>query len=851
MINDPDNSPPSAQTAEGEGADKEDGDSGWLRLARSAFHTSVQYVENNYRKNWDDSLRAFNNQHTADSKYSQPAYGNRSKLFRPKTRSVIRRNEAAAAAAFFSNMDVVSVSPTDPNNVTQAASAEVNKALLNYRLTKTIPWFQTVLGGLQDAQSVGVCIAHVYWRYTPAPMPEELEEVAEDEGDEDEEYPKQGKLPDGAFVVEREPVVEIDIIPAAVVAGPIPMGSATAKPPSAPPPPAAPQPQAAQMAPPAALNVPPRPAQPVPQGLAAQGAPKPPMNGMPGPAPAPGAAPTPSPAPTPGAAPALGGAPMPGAAPAPGAAPMQGAAPQPPEKPKGPKPLEDRPVIDLIPVENFLIDPAADWADPVNTSPFIIHMMPMYLMDVKMRMESGEWRPYGDGTILAATRTKYDSTRQARMNRDDPYNPDSKNVSDYETCWVQRHIHRRDGVDWEFYMLGDQALLSDPRPLKESVFHGERPYVMGCCILETHKVYPASVPSLGKELQTEANEIANQRMDNVKFVLNKKWFVKRGKEADLAGLVRNVPGGVVMMDDPQNDVREVTWPDVTQSAYEEQSRVDNDLNDLLGNFSVGQVMADKGVNGPARNMAMLNQSSGTLVEYLLRTFVETFVQPVLRQLVKLEQFYETDQTALAVASSYANLRQKFGVDEVTDELLEQDLNLTVNVGMGATDPQMKLSKFMGAMTAYLGMLQHPAPGINMKEVGKEIFGHMGYQDGARFLTNEDPATAQLKQQLQQAMQQIQQMQAKLDEKQTSQVVRQKIADMNNQTKIAVTKIHEDNQNLRSAITHKRALVDNDKDRQHDAVMHGLKSRADASAQAQPVPMPAAPAPIPMNQRVPQ
>jgi len=44
---------------------------------------------------------------------------------------------------------------------------------------------------------------------------------------------------------------------------------------------------------------------------------------------------------------------------------------------------------------------------------------------------------------------------------------------------------------------------------------------------------PSSIPQLSKGLQEETNEVANQRIDNVKFVLNKKWFVKRGKEADV------------------------------------------------------------------------------------------------------------------------------------------------------------------------------------------------------------------------------------------------------------------------------------------------------------------------------
>lgn len=697
MINDPENSPPSAQSETDDELTPANKD--WMRLARSAFQSGISYVDTNYRRAWEDGLRAFNSQHSLDSKYNHPSFDKRSRLFRPKIRSIIRKNEAAGAAAFFSSMEVVSVTGGDPNSKTQAASAEVMKAILQYRLSKTIPWFQIVMGGLQDSQNVGVACAHVHWEYKAgkgeAPEPTTLKAAVS------EEYPAQSNVPSNSFT-------------------------------------------------------------------------------------------------------AMGEAP-----------------PQDPEDPdveigrKMPKPLVDRPVVDLLPVENLIISPAADWKNPVESSPFLIHLMPVYMMDVKAKMRSGEWYKHGDGTILASTSTKYDSTRLIRQgNREDPYNASSQGATAYEVCWVQRHIHRKDDEDWEFYTLGDFALLTDPRPLKETVFHGKRPYVMGCCILEAHKLYPSSVGELGKGLQDEANEISNQRIDNVKFVLNKKWFVKRGMDVDIGGLMRNVPGGAVMMNNPETDVKEISWPDVTASSYEEQSRIDNDMNDLLGNFSPGQVMADHGLNSPARNMAMLNQSSGTLVEYLLRTFVETFVQPILRQLVLLEQKYETDMAVLALASAVAGLAEKFGTDEVTDEIIEQELNLSVNVGMGATDPQLKLNKFLSGMNMYIGMLQQAPPGINMKEVGKEIMGYMGYQDGSRFITQEDPQMLKMQQQMQEMQSVIQNLQMKLQTKMDDHQVKLKIADDKNTTELKKTEIHEDNENMRNATTHLRAITDAEKERQH-------------------------------------
>jgi hypothetical protein len=661
----------------------------WLRRANAALDSSTTFMDTNYRKQWEDSLRAFHSQHPSDSKYNAPSYEKRSRLYRPKTRTIIRKNEAAAAAAFFSNMDTVSIGAEDQSNKEQLVNAEIMKALMQYRLTKSVPWFQTVLGGLQDAQTMGVVCAHIYWEYEAGETDESTEESGEPEAADPEEYPTQGELPKGAFTMDANNEEEA-----------------------------------------------------------------------------------------------------------------------PAEEQPLPPPKVDKPCIDLIPVENIRISPAAKWYDPVHSSPFFIHLIPMYSMDVKAKMESGEWNKLGDGYLQRAQGAS-DSTRAARQkDRDEPTQSNNdRSIDDYDIVWVHRNIHRFKGNDYEFYTLADIALLSNPRPLKTSVLHGKRPYEMGCCILETHRIMPSGVYQLSKGLQDEANEVVNQRLDNVKFSLNKKWFAKRGRDVDVAGLVRNIPGGVVMMDDPEKDVREISWPDVTQSAYEEQNRINLDMDELLGNFNpAGLMTAGAHQNSPAKNMSMLNQANATMVEYMIRTYVETFVQPVLRQLILLEQHYETDEVLLALAQKQAPSFQKYGVNAITDSLLKKQLTLTVNVGMGATDPGTKLTKFLSAMGAFSQMSKNPPPGVNLQEVGKEIFGHLGYSDGSRFFTNDNPQVLALQEQLKKMAGELQQTQMALKDKQTQHLAGLAKTHMTNQAKLKGIQIQEDHEDRRNVATHISAIM---------------------------------------------
>ncbi len=606
----------------------------WIKRAKDAFRFSTSYIDSNYRKIWDDSIRAFNNQHSQDSKYNTELFRKRSNLFRPKTRAIIRKNEAAAAAAFFSNIDLIDVTPTNQSDKSELISAEVTKQLLQYRLSKTIPWFQVCMGGIQDAQVQGAVAAHVHWRFF-------------EKHDEDGER-------------------------------------------------------------------------------------------------------------------------------------LQ---------------LEDKPVIDLVPIENLRIDPSADWMDPVGTSPYLIHLIPMYWCDVKDRMrypnpKGQTWKEYQPSLVFGRMwENTDDSTRQARINVSQDPNQQKREVSDYDIVWIHRHIHRFDGEDWEFYTIASEKMLTNPEPLRETVWHGQRPYVLGKVVLETHKPLATPVPQLVRPLQEEANDLQNQRMDNVKLVLNKRWFAKRGKNVDLASLVRNVPGGITLLDDPETDVKEIEWQDVTSSSYLEQDRVDGDFSDLMGNFNPMQVQAQRTGRESTNTMRMLQGPTNLLTEYMLKTYVETFVQPVLRLVMLLEQHYESNITLINLAGQKADVFKRFGTSQVTDAVLDTELNISVNVGMGATDPVMKLQRFVYALGAFVNISKIPPPGIDLKEVWKELAGLSGYQDGARFvLDGANPEVQKLQQQVKALMAQLQKSpMGKLQTTRETNQSRERIAHEGNVVKLALGK----------------------------------------------------------------
>src|SRR5262249_53823915 len=67
-----------------------------LKLLRAARPRLTQYFQEHLSAPMDASYRAFRNKHFNGSKYWHTEYRNRSKLFRPKTRTAVRKADAAA-----------------------------------------------------------------------------------------------------------------------------------------------------------------------------------------------------------------------------------------------------------------------------------------------------------------------------------------------------------------------------------------------------------------------------------------------------------------------------------------------------------------------------------------------------------------------------------------------------------------------------------------------------------------------------------------------------------------------------------------------------------------------------------
>jgi len=648
-----------ANKATGSGSGTGGGANEWLSLARQSFYSSTEYLNVSLRADWENAYRAFNNKHQSGSKYFSGEYAHRSKLFRPKTRSTIRKSEAAAAAAFFSRQDAVNIGAINDSDEFALQAARFVKELVNHRLgangtsRDSIRWFQIVMGAWQTASIQGVCCSKQWWEYAQAPAPEPAGDDAPPENERQQRQPR--------------------------------------------------------------------------------------------------------------------------------------------------RVIHDRPRIRLMPSENARIDPGADWIDPVNSSPYFIELIPMYVVDVLERMVTVDpktgmptWKSYDANTVKAATEQTFtmESTRQAREN----YRQDTKGtnsgitrVSDYEIVWVHENHVRRGGQDWVYWTLGTHELLTDPAPLSQVYPHcydGMRPYVMGSRILEAHKPYPTSVPTLMSGVQHEINEIANARLDNVKLAVNGRVLVKRGNKVDLKALKKHVAGGTILAGDPEKDVKFERPPDVTRSSYEEQDRLSVEADDLTGGFSQSSVLSNRKLNETVGGMQMLNSSGNAMIDYDIRVFGETWMEPVMQQMIRMEQRYESDATIIALAAKRSNIHPGALRSPELERLFDEDLVASVNFGVGFANPEVQLERLGMALKMIIELIEADKNGMmKIEEIATEVFSKTGYKDGHRFFNfdKDSPEMLKAKTLIENIMKEMQQLEMKAAGHEIAAQSRIEVAKINQET----------------------------------------------------------------------
>lgn len=413
-------------------------------------------------------------------------------------------------------------------------------------------------------------------------------------------------------------------------------------------------------------------------------------------------------------------------------------------------PHVDRPDCLLIAPENCTIDPACDWTNPAQDSAYFLVRYPMRLDEILQKQKDvrNPWKEIPQAQLRACgegARAEASAIRRARDQGLDRYD-EAQTGDNFDVIWVTEAFIRTSGEDWTFFCAGDKYLLTDPAPVGEIYPEqdGERPLAFGYGTFEAFCVFPQAAVESWQMLQQEANDVRNLTLDAFKQNVMPVTKVVRGRQIDLDQLKRRAQGSAIMV----NKADDVTWekaPDVPASAEALRQHLDVEFDDLAGQQNYGTVQNNNSLGQTLGGLKLAAGAANAVQEMDIRVWNETWAERALAQLVKLEQYYESDQIVLGLCGDKAKLFEKHGVDQITDELLENSVTVRVSIGLGGGDPEQRLRKFVSAGQAAMPYLQLDPRfksgelTVDGEAVMAETFGGAGYRDGGkRFIKQGQP-----------------------------------------------------------------------------------------------------------------
>lgn len=401
--------------------------------------------------------------------------------------------------------------------------------------------------------------------------------------------------------------------------------------------------------------------------------------------------------------------------------------------------VKDRPIAEIVAIENVGLDPAAPWYDPCQLGAYFFCDWPIHLTDLRSLMEQsdGAWLDVDEKTLLAG-RTEEDKAGQRRVREggSDRFE-EAKAPGELDIVWMRENFFRIGGIDYHFWTVGRNAFLSEIRQTHVAYpeFNGERPYKYGVAQIDTHRVFSMPPVESWQPLQLELNDITNLRLDSLKRSIAPLPIVKRGRNVDLTALQRRGQPETVLLADEITDITFANVPGPNANAFQEASVTNAVFDDLAGVFSGSSVANNRQLNETVGGMRLLSGAANAVAEFDLRVWVETWVEPVLRQLTQLVKARESDEVLLALAGSKARVMTRFRMMPTLDHFDATEVMLRVNVGIGASDPMQRLAKLKAGfemLTPMAPLMEKQGITPNIEAIIEEVMGGAGFRDGRRF-----------------------------------------------------------------------------------------------------------------------
>jgi hypothetical protein len=263
-------------------------------------------------------------------------------------------------------------------------------------------------------------------------------------------------------------------------------------------------------------------------------------------------------------------------------------------------------------------------------------------------------------------------------------------------------------------------IRNEPNPF----WHGRKPYLLIKDIEMPHEFYALGEIEPIKSLIYERNEIRNQRLDNVKNIVNRKLVVDRNSDIDLDHIDEdNKPGGIILTDNV-NSIKYLEEIDIVASAYNEDQMVVRDIQEATGmaETTIG-VMPRRGETATAVNA--LRSAAASRFTLKTQLVISEGVVDFIDMLIQLDIQFLNKKRLVRIIGKDGEKYEEISASDITG-------NYDYEIQAGLFEINKDAERQQWLMLAASPLFQKP--NVNFEEMQKDTLKRFDVTDPERFVT---------------------------------------------------------------------------------------------------------------------
>jgi len=377
-----------------------------------------------------------------------------------------------------------------------------------------------------------------------------------------------------------------------------------------------------------------------------------------------------------------------------------------------------------VPPEEFLISRRAT---DIESSDFCCHRVKKTVSDLILE-------GYPESLVeklptYGQSNAEWNEERLARFNYDDDSIPPDEGTGPSRKVWIDecyvRYDYDNDGIaELRKITKGGNVIL-------ENIEIDYIPFSSICPLPIPHKFHGMSIADTVKDIQLIKSTIVRNLLDNMYLTNNARYAVLAG-QVELDDLLTSRPGGIVRMRSP-NAVTPLPTPQMQPFAFEMVKYLDQVREERSGVSKMSQGLNPDVLTSHVTSGAVsaATESAMQRVELIARMFAETGIKNVFRCIYQLVQKYEDRKKIFF-------LNNKFVPIDVSR--WKENLNCTVNVGIGSGSQQTKMQTMSSIMQILGTLVQQGGMGTlvtpnNLYNAISEYISQAGYKNSDTFISN--------------------------------------------------------------------------------------------------------------------